>query len=54
VPRPKLFDVEIKTGLTAKTHGELQRLAQRDATTVSDLIRHAIKRYLRERSEEGE
>jgi hypothetical protein len=49
MPRPKLFDVEIKTALPNKTHEELQRLAERDNATVSDLVRGAIGNYLKNR-----
>src|SRR6266542_3686091 len=49
MPRPKLFDIEVKTGLTDAMHARLRELAEADSTTVSDLIRDAIKRYLQER-----
>ncbi len=52
MPRPKLFDIEVKTGLTDAMHARLRELAEADSTTVSDLIRDAIKRYLQERFEE--
>jgi predicted DNA-binding protein len=47
VPRPRLFDVEIKTALPNRTHQELQRLAARDGRTVSDLVRDAIAAHLK-------
>jgi hypothetical protein len=52
MPRRKQFDVEIKTAMTDKTLGQLQRLAASDNRTVSDLVRDAIKRYLQEHAEE--
>jgi predicted DNA-binding protein len=47
MPRPKLFDVEVKTALTNRTHQELQRFAERDGRPVSDLIRDAISAHLK-------
>jgi predicted DNA-binding protein len=54
MPRPKLFDIEVKTGMTDAMHRRLTELARQDARTVSDLVRDAIRRYLQERFEEGE
>jgi predicted transcriptional regulator len=47
MPRPKQFDTEVRTKITGKAHADLQRLAERDARTVSDLVRDAIAAHLK-------
>jgi hypothetical protein len=47
MPRPRLFDVEVKTALPNKTHEELRQFAERDNRTVSDLVRDAIAAHLK-------
>jgi hypothetical protein len=47
IGRPKLYDKEIKTAITNKTARDLERFAERDNRTVSDLVRSAIAAHLK-------
>jgi metal-responsive CopG/Arc/MetJ family transcriptional regulator len=55
VGRPKQFDTEVRTKVTDETLRDLQRFANRDNATVSDLVRAAIRNYLtNRRKKEGQ
>ena len=53
MPRPKMFDVEIKTAITADDYDALQDLSRLDQVPVAHLVRSAIH-YLLHRDPEPE